>query len=207
MNINKTRKTYKDKKSIFNLTGSPIKIFKEWYLEAEKKVSEPNAFALSTSYKNIPSSRMMLLKSFSSTFIFYTNISSKKGKEIENNKAASILFWWKEMQRQVRIDGKLEQLSSSKVKKYFYSRPYESQIGALSSNQSSKLNSYEQLINEFEKNKSLFKNKKVLFPRNWVGFEFRPSSIEFWQGGKSRLHQRIEFKKIRKIWKKKILAP
>ena len=79
MNINKTRKTYKDKKSIFNLTGSPIKIFKEWYIQAEKKVSEPNAFALSTSYKNIPSSRMMLLKSFSSTFIFYTNISSKNG--------------------------------------------------------------------------------------------------------------------------------
>ena len=207
MNINKTRKIYKDKKSIMDLKGSPIRIFKEWYMEAEKKVSEPNAFALSTCYKNTPSSRMMLLKDFSSTFIFYANISSKKGVEIRSNKSASILFWWKEIQKQVRIEGQLSQLSKVKVKKYFYTRPLESQIGALSSNQSSTLNSYDDLVHEFEKNKSLYKNKEVPFPVNWVGFELRPKTIEFWQGGTRRLHQRIEYSRHNNAWRRKILAP
>ena len=207
MNINKTRKIYKDKKSIFNNNHSPLTLFKTWYREAEKKVSEPNAFSLSTIYKNKPSSRMMLLKSFSNTFTFYTNNNSRKGKDIDSNKFASILFWWKEMQRQVRIEGYLKELSQSTVKKYFYSRPRESQIGALSSNQSSLLSSYSELINEFNKNNIKYKNKKIPFPKNWTGFQLKPSLIEFWQGGKNRLHQRIEYKRNKNKWEIRILAP
>ncbi|NSW88962.1 pyridoxamine 5'-phosphate oxidase [bacterium] len=207
MNINKTRKIYKDKKSIFSNNHSPLALFKTWYSEAEKKVTEPNAFSLSTTYRNKPSSRMMLLKSFSNTFTFYTNNNSRKGKDIDSNKFASILFWWKEMQRQVRIEGYLKQLSESTVKKYFYSRPRESQIGALSSNQSSSLSSYNELVNEFNRNNIIYKNKKIPFPQNWTGFQLKPSLIEFWQGGKNRLHQRIEYKRKDKKWEIRILAP
>ena len=207
MNINETRKTYKDKETIFNSVNSPLVLFKSWYKEAEKYVSEPNAFSLSTCYKNRPSSRMMLLKSFSNTFTFYTNIGSKKGNEIKNNKFASILFWWKEMQRQVRIDGYLFQLKESSVKRYFYSRPIESQIGALSSNQSSSLKSYNELVDKFNENSNKYKNIKVPFPKNWVGFKLKPNLIEFWQGGKNRLHQRIEYKKKKNKWDIRILAP
>ena len=207
MNISKTRKTYKNKSDIFHVEISPLKLFKKWYLEAEKKVSEPNAFALSTSFKNKPSSRMMLLKKFSTNFTFYTNISSRKGREIIVNESASMLFWWKEMQRQIRIEGTLSELSLATVKKYFYSRPIDSQLGALSSNQSSKLSSYEVLVNEFHANKLRFKNKKVPFPINWTGYQLKPITIEFWQGGKDRLHQRIEYKRNKNKWESRILSP
>ena len=207
MNISKTRKTYKNKSDIFHVEIYPLKLFKKWYLEAEKKVSEPNAFALSTSFKNKPSSRMMLLKKFSTNFTFYTNISSRKGREIIVNESASMLFWWKEMQRQIRIEGTLSQLSLATVKKYFYSRPIDSQLGALSSNQSSKISSYEVLVNEFHANKLRFKNKKVPFPINWTGYQLKPITIEFWQGGKDRLHQRIEYKRNKNKWESRILSP
>ena len=207
MDIGKTRKNYKSKNGIFNNNRSPFLFFKEWYKEAEKKVSEPNAFALSTSSKNKTSSRMMLLKDFSNTFTFYTNTSSKKGRDILTNKAASMLFWWKELEQQIRIEGTLSQLSTYMVKKYFYSRPKDSQIAALSSDQSSQLESYNHLIEEFDTNKKKYSKKRVPFPKDWVGFELKPQMIEFWQGGPNRLHQRIEYKKIKDIWEARILAP
>ena len=207
MDIGNIRKRYRNKEDIFSSTLTPVQFFKQWYLEAEKKVSEPNAFALSTSYKGVPSSRMMLLKNFSASFTFYTNISSRKGRDIVINKNASMLFWWKEIQRQVRIEGELFELSKATVKKYFYSRPIDSQIGALSSNQSSKIISYEMLVNEFAKNKLKFKNRRIPFPENWTGFQLRPTTIEFWQGGEDRLHQRIEYRKNKNKWKSRILAP
>jgi len=118
-----------------------------------------------------------------------------------------MLFWWKEMQRQIRIEGTLSQLSLATVKKYFYSRPIDSQLGALSSNQSSKISSYEVLVNEFHANKLRFKNKKVPFPINWTGYQLKPITIEFWQGGKDRLHQRIEYKRNKNKWESRILSP
>ncbi len=207
MDINKTRKIYKNKKPFFDEYTSPFLLFKKWYIEATKKVSEPNAFALSTSYQGKSSSRMMLLKSFSNSFTFYTNISSRKGRDIKKNNQASMLFWWKELQRQVRIEGNLYQLSESTVRKYFYSRPKESQIGALISNQSSEVSSFTDLIEDYNKKRIIYKNKKVPFPKNWTGFQLKPRLIEFWQGGENRLHQRVEHKRNGKKWDSKVLAP
>ena len=207
MNINSTRKEYSKSRGFTKRDNDPFKIFKNWYKLAQKEVSEPNAFALSTSYKNKPISRMMLLKEFDEKFLFFTNKSSKKGRDIKANKFASILFWWKEIGKQVRIEGSLVELKIDDVKKYFYTRPFESQIGALTSNQSSEIGSYSQLKKKFFSNKKRFKDAKVPFPVNWTGYELNPSLFEFWQGGPYRLHDRLEFKKTKNIWKSRILAP
>jgi pyridoxamine 5'-phosphate oxidase len=209
MKISSTRKEYKNSKSIFDRGRNPLKKFKAWYKEAEQKVSEPNAFTLSTSYKNKPSSRIMLLKELDNELIFFTNKISRKGKDISSNKYASMVFWWKEINKQVRIEGKLRELPKEDVIKYFYSRPRESQIGALASIQSSKLDSYNDLISKFEEiqNQYLATNKKIPMPKSWVGYILDPELIEFWQGGSHRLHQRLEFKRNRNRWIKSVLSP
>ena len=207
MNIGSTRKDYKNQKLIFDDIHDPLIKFHQWYTDAKKKVSEPNAFALSTSNQNTPSSRMMLLKEYGETFVFYTNNSSKKGSDITQNKNASILFWWKEIHRQIRIDGKLKKIDKKRVEKYFYSRPIESQIGALISDQSKPIKSYNLLIDKYLATIKRYKNKKIPFPKNWIGIELMPKKIEFWQGGEFRIHQRLEFNKRGKKWNQKILSP
>ena len=207
MNIGSTRKDYKNQKLIFDDIHDPLIKFHQWYTYAQKKVSEPNAFALSTSSQNTPSSRMMLLKEYGETFVFYTNNSSKKGSDITQNKNASILFWWKEIHRQIRIDGKLKKIDKKRVEKYFYSRPIESQIGALISDQSKPIKSYNLLIDKYLATIKRYKNKKIPFPKNWIGIELMPKKIEFWQGGEFRIHQRLEFNKRGKKWNQKILSP
>jgi pyridoxamine 5'-phosphate oxidase len=120
-----------------------------------------------------------------------------------------MVFWWKEINKQVRIEGKLRELPKEDVIKYFYSRPRESQIGALASIQSSKLDSYNDLISKFEEiqNQYLATNKKIPMPKSWVGYILDPELIEFWQGGSHRLHQRLEFKRNRNRWIKSVLSP
>ena len=207
MNIGSTRKDYKNQKLIFDDIHDPLIKFHQWYTYAQKKVSEPNAFALSTSSQNTPSSRMMLLKEYGETFVFYTNNSSKKASDIMQNKNASILFWWKEIHRQIRIDGKLKKIDKKRVEKYFYSRPIESQIGALISDQSKPIKSYNLLIDKYLATIKRYKNKKIPFPKNWIGIELMPKKIEFWQGGEFRIHQRLEFNRRGKKWNQKILSP
>ena len=209
MKIRSTRKEYKIIKSIFDDETNPLKKFRKWYKEAEKKVSEPNAFTLSTSLNNKPTSRMMLLKGIDKDLIFYTNNLSKKGKQIKINKYASMVFWWKEIQRQVRIEGKLKEIPKENVLEYFYSRPIESQIGALVSKQSSKLSTYNDILKEFKKNKSKYikEKKPVPMPDFWTGYVLDPNLFEFWQGSNFRLHQRLEFKKKKNVWIKSVLSP
>ena len=207
MNIGSTRKDYKNQKLIFDDIHDPLIKFHQWYTYAQKKVSEPNAFALSTSSQDVPSSRMMLLKEYGETFVFYTNNSSKKGSDISQNKNASILFWWKEIHRQIRISGKLKKIDKKRVEEYFYSRPIESQIGSLISDQSKPIKSYDLLIDKYLATIKKYKNKKIPFPKNWIGVELMPKKIEFWQGGEFRIHQRLEFNKRGKKWNQKILSP
>tara|TARA_Y100001960_G_C14726641_1_gene855286 strand:+ start:656 stop:1285 length:630 start_codon:yes stop_codon:yes gene_type:complete len=209
MKIRSTRKEYKIIKSIFDDETNPLKKFRKWYKEAEKRVSEPNAFTLSTSLNNKPTSRMMLLKGIDKDLIFYTNNLSKKGKQIKINKYASMVFWWKEIQRQVRIEGKLKEIPKENVLEYFYSRPIESQIGALVSKQSSKLSTYNDILKEFKKNKSKYikEKKPVPMPDFWTGYILDPNLFEFWQGSNFRLHQRLEFKKKKNVWIKSVLSP
>jgi len=209
MKISSTRKEYTNSRSIFDRGRNPLKKFKVWYKEAERKVSEPNAFTLSTSYKNKPSSRVMLLKELDNELIFFTNKISRKGKDISSNKYASMVFWWKEINKQVRIEGKLRELPKKDVIKYFYSRPRESQIGALASMQSSKLDSYNDLISRFREMQNQYSDtsKKIPMPKSWTGYILNPQLIEFWQGGSHRLHQRLEFKRNRNRWVKSVLSP
>ena len=206
MKIGETRKEYKKRKIIIN-SDCPILTFKNWYKKAEKKVSEPNAFNLATSSGKYVSSRMMLLKDYGETFIFFTNFHSRKGVELFNNSKSSMNFWWKEIQQQIRIDGVVKKIQKEESKAYFYSRPKSSQIGAFLSNQSRKINSYEELIKEYKLLIKKYKNDIVPYPKNWGGYELTPYRIEFWQGGSYRLHQRVEFIKARTKWQMKKLAP
>ena len=118
-----------------------------------------------------------------------------------------MLFWWKEIHRQIRINGNLKKIDKKRVEKYFYSRPIESQVGALISNQSKPIKSYDLLINKYHETIKKYKNKKIPFPKNWIGIELIPKKIEFWQGGEFRIHQRLEFNKRGEKWYQKILSP
>lgn len=193
-----------------NLISNPFELFKKWFEEATKqKVDEPNAMILVTSTaKGFPSGRTVLMKNFDSTGVtFFTNYNSRKGKEIEENPNVSLVFLWKELERQVRISGKAARVSREESEAYFYSRPIESQVGALISNQSSELESKSKLLDEYEKVLKLYKETKVPFPDNWGGYKIIPIEFEFWQGQPNRLHDRIHFTKINSGWKIKRLYP
>ena len=207
MKIGSTRKDYKIKKKIIIKDNDPILTFDYWYKKASKTVSEPNAFCLSTISGNNAESRMMLLKDYGNKFTFFTNIKSRKGSQILKTKKCSMNFWWKEIHQQVRISGNISKLQNKLTMDYFYSRPKESQIAALISNQSRVIKSYDILIKRYKNFIKEYKNKEVPFPSNWVGFEINPLKFEFWQGGEFRLHQRVEFIKVGKKWKKNLLAP
>ena len=190
---------------------NPINQFNLWFQEAVKfKTKEPNAMTLSTIKKdNKPTSRTVLLKEVDNKgFVFFTNYNSNKGKEIKNNKNVSLNFLWKNMERQIIIEGITKKISEVSSINYFNKRPRDSQISAWVSNQSKKLknkivleNQYKKIIKKFEKMDTIPK------PTYWGGYIVIPNKIEFWQGKKSRLHDRICYKLINKNWKKFRLSP
>ena len=200
----------KEKKLIINSSNNPFSLFKEWFDEAQKnEINDPNAMNLSTiSKSNFPSSRMVLLKDFDDRgFVFYTNIKSKKGNDIINNPNVSLNFHWKSITKQVRIEGKAISVSDKEADEYFNSRPKESRIGAWSSNQSSKMNNREDLIEKYNFYKEKFKEDSIPRPDYWSGFRVVPRLIEFWQDMPFRLHDRLEFIKINNKWETKKLFP
>ena len=200
----------KEKKLITNSSNNPFSLFKEWFDEAKKnEINDANAMNLSTiSKSNFPSSRMVLLKGFDDRgFVFYTNINSKKGKDIINNPNVSLNFHWKSITKQVRIEGKAVSVSDKEADEYFNSRPKESRIGAWASNQSSKMNNREDLIEKYSFYKGKFKEDKIPRPDYWSGFRVAPRLIEFWQDMPFRLHDRLEFIKINNKWETKKLFP
>jgi pyridoxamine 5'-phosphate oxidase len=140
-------------------------------------------------------------------FIFYTNYLSNKGKQITLNPHAALVFFWPELQRQVRIEGILEKTAAHTADEYFASRPLESQIGAHASAQSAILESRKELEEEFERLKELFTREPLLRPEHWGGFKLIPEKIEFWQGRASRLHDRFEFTKPDNNWQFVRLSP
>ena len=190
---------------------NPINQFNLWFQEAIKfKTKEPNAMILSTIKKNNkPTSRTVLLKEVDNKgFIFFTNYNSNKGKEIKNNKNVSLNFLWKDIERQIIIEGVTKKISEVSSINYFNKRPRDSQISAWVSDQSKKLknkiileNQYKKIIKKFEKIDTVPK------PTCWGGYIVLPNKIEFWQGKKSRLHDRICYKLINKNWKKFRLSP
>jgi pyridoxamine 5'-phosphate oxidase len=189
----------------------PIKQFDKWWQEAvEAKIDEVNAMTLATaSADGIPSARIVLLKEFSDNgFVFYTNYSSYKGKQLEENPKACLVFFWKEMERQVRITGIVQKVPGEESDLYFHSRPAGSQIGASISPQSNVIESREWLEKQYASKEAAIKGGEVNRPDNWGGYQVKPVVIEFWQGRPSRLHDRLEYTlQENGSWKIERLAP
>ena len=197
--IDRLRNEHKD----FNLDGinedfgsDPIEAFKKWFDEAcAANISEPNAFSLATVDVNSfqPSSRIVYLKDLrNQELVFYTNYESEKGKEIEANLNVSMLFFWPELQRQVRIQGEAYKISKEDSDVYFKTRPRSSQIGAWASNQSQRLNSSTELTERVAALEIKFPGE-IPRPEFWGGYAVKPTLFEFWQGKPSRLHDRLVF--------------
>ncbi len=193
-----------------NVHKDPYEQFSLWMEETIKAgVTDPSAMILATSSKESgPSARVVLLKGVDKNgLIFYTNYSSRKAKDLEENPAASVLFFWKELERQVRISGKTEKVSNGLSEEYFHSRPYESQLGAWASEQSSVISGRDFLEKKFEEYKNKFKGEEIPLPPFWGGYMLRPERWEFWQGRENRLHDRVCYLKEKDTWKIVRLAP
>ncbi|AYV57623.1 pyridoxamine 5'-phosphate oxidase [Leptospira kmetyi] len=193
-------------------TGNdPIVFFQKWFQEAVlSEVFEVNAMTLATATKDgIPDARTVLLKGITNdSFLFYTNYESRKGKELEENPKACLVFFWSELERQIRIEGNVTKVSKEESEEYFHSRPRESQIGAVASPQSQKIPDRKFLEERFAKLSKEFEGKEVELPNHWGGYAVQPIRIEFWQGRSSRLHDRIVFeKKSGSSWDKFRVAP
>lgn len=187
-----------------------IKQFEAWFIQAvDGKSNEPNAFVLSTVGKDLrPSARVVLLRDFNeSGFVFYTNYNSRKSREIEQNPFASMTFFWPELERQVRIEGKLMKQSAAQSDDYFNSRPRSSQLGAWSSPQSDALPSRGVLDTALTEMERRFEGQPVPRPEWWGGFVLQPDKIEFWQGRPNRLHDRLQYIRAGFEWKISRLAP
>jgi pyridoxamine 5'-phosphate oxidase len=188
---------------------NPFKQFAEWYdVILKSGLKEPTAMTLATaSRQGIPSARTVLLKGYDeSGFIFFTNYESSKGKNLIENPAAELLFYWQEPVRQVRVSGKVEKTSREESENYFRTRPYESQVGAWASNQSEIIPDREFLEKKFAEFKEKF-GRDVPLPPFWGGFRLIPEQFEFWQGRKNRLHDRICYRKKNGEWEIVRLAP
>lgn len=196
-------------KDLIEVIKNPFDLFKKWYdLACKSEINDPNAMTLSTIFNDKPSSRMVLLKSYDKLgFVFYTNSNSKKGKSIDRNNNVALNFHWKSQNRQVRVEGITNKVKSKVADLYFKSRPRESQIGAWSSNQSDKLSSRNELINNIEKFEEKFKGKDIPRPSFWNGYLVKPETIEFWQEMPFRIHDRVVYTNVNDSWDIKKLYP
>lgn len=181
-----------------NIDANPIRQFQRWYDEVRANgVSEQDAISmtLATATKDgRPSARIVLLKSFSDLgFVFFTNYLSRKAKELSENSRASLLFYWPQLWRQVRIEGDVEKISAADSETYFQSRPLGSKLGAWASNQSEVVENRETLEARFGELEKRF-GEKVPRPEHWGGYSLKPNSIEFWQGRDNRLHDRLRYR-------------
>jgi pyridoxamine 5'-phosphate oxidase len=195
-----------DKKDV---NPNPVLQFEKWFKEAvDAKVNEPNAMGLSTvSADGKPSSRILLLRNFDEQgFVFYTNYNSRKGIEITTNPNAALLFFWPELERQVRIEGVLSKQTPDESTKYFDSRPRESKLGAWTSEQSKPIENRDVLDQAYIENSKKY-TEDVPRPSFWGGYVLKPVNLEFWQGRASRLHDRISYTQKQNNWMIERLSP
>ncbi|MGX5691012.1 pyridoxamine 5'-phosphate oxidase [Arcticibacter tournemirensis] len=189
----------------------PISQFSKWFSEAlASSLTEPNAMTLATATADgKPSARIMLLKGFEEKgFVFYTNYLSRKGQEITKNPVAALVFFWQELERQVRIEGILEKIEEKESEKYFHSRPRGSQIGAHASPQSREIPGREVLQKNLQQLEEKYKEGvEIPKPPHWGGYIVKPTFVEFWQGGQGRLHDRIAYRLENNHWNIIRLAP
>ncbi|EKT57414.1 pyridoxamine 5'-phosphate oxidase [Providencia sneebia] len=193
-----------------DLTPEPLQLFELWLKQAcEAKLSDPTAMAVATvDETGQPYQRIVLLKHFDEKgLVFYTNMGSRKARHLEQNNKISLLFPWYPLERQVNFVGVAERLSPIEVVKYFHSRPKDSQIAAWASQQSSRISARSILEGKFLELKQKFQNGEVPLPSFWGGFRVVFNSVEFWQGGANRLHDRFLYQREENGWKIDRLAP
>ena len=204
MDLRRVRKEYENR-GLYedDLVSDPIDQFKIWYSEIEEVgYLEPNAMVLSTVDKSgSPSGRNVLLKEVREDgFVFFTNYESRKAKDIENNEKVSLTFSWNELRRQVSIEGTAEKILESESDEYWTMRPYETKIGSLVSNQSSRIPNREELDTAFETQELKSRGSEIPRPQHWGGYKVLPNFIEFWQGRQNRLHDRIGYELTVQGW-------
>lgn len=212
-------KTIADLRKDYTLEGlskteidpNPFIQFKKWFDQAlAAQLPEPNAMTIATATpEGTPSARMVLLKDFDERgFVFFTNYNSHKGQELAENPQAALVFWWAELERQVRISGYVEKVSETESDQYFHSRPANSRLGAWVSNQSEVIESREALEQRLQEFQSKYENQEIPRPSHWGGLRVIPSEIEFWQGRSSRLHDRLLYTRLDDgSWKIERLSP
>jgi pyridoxamine 5'-phosphate oxidase len=194
-----------------DVAEAPIAQFDRWWKDAiESELDEVNAMTLATAdATGAPSARIVLLKGYDERgFVFFTNYNSKKGQDIAANPRVSLVFFWKELERQVNICGSIEKVSVAESDAYFQSRPAGSRIGAWCSPQSTVIADRQILEDNITKYQAQFGNGHIPKPDHWGGYLVQPSSVEFWQGRSSRLHDRIKYRKNDQgLWIIERLAP
>jgi pyridoxamine 5'-phosphate oxidase len=189
----------------------PLKLFQRWFAEARATgLPLPEAMTLATASKDgKPSARLVLLKQADEHgFVFYTNYRSPKARELDANPFASLVFFWPQLERQVRIEGTVTRVSPAESDDYFRTRPRESQIGALASPQSDVISGRDVLQQRFDELEAAYRDREIERPANWGGYRLRPERIEFWKGRPGRLHDRLLYEpQADGSWTIKRLAP
>ena len=207
------RKSYEKQELLeSNCPKNPLDLFQKWFLHADNSnsIEETNAVTLSTIGKDgFPKSRVVLLKKYTQDgFVFYTNYNSEKGQAITENSHICLSFFWPALEQQIIIKGKAEKQAENLSDDYFTSRPDGSKLGAWASNQSSVINSREELDKQLKNYQQEFKGKKIERPPHWGGFLVKPVSVEFWQGRPNRMHDRILYTLLEDFsWKTERLEP
>ena len=196
--------------SLWKTPKNPYPLFEQWFeLAVRSGLKLPNAMTLATASKTgKPAARIVLLKDVGPKGIcFFTNYRSRKGAELHENPRATLLFYWAELDLQIRIDGRVKKISARESDAYFSTRPRESQIGAHASQQSRPMTDQSVLFAEFGRLAKKFEGKEVPRPKHWGGFRLAPDSFEFWKGRDFRLHDRLVYTRSGKGWKKALLVP
>ncbi|HEY1791972.1 MAG TPA: pyridoxamine 5'-phosphate oxidase [Opitutaceae bacterium] len=193
-----------------DLAKDPFRQFEKWFQEAEAaRIQEPNAAILATAAKDgRPSARMVLLKGVDGRgFVFYTNYESRKGRELEANPRAAFLFPWVVLERQVIVEGPVTRVSREESGAYFHSRPRASQLAAWASAQSTLLSGRDALEASMKAAEGKYSGATAPLPPNWGGYRIAPETVEFWQGRRSRLHDRLRYRRDGTNWVVERLAP
>ena len=209
--LQKLRRSYKlSELSKNSVDEDPFKQFNKWFKEViDVEIVDASAMVLSSvDHAKLPSSRVVLLKELDNKgFIFFTNYLSKKADDFAENPAASLLFYWKELERQVRIDGIVEKTERKISEEYFQTRPHDSQIGTWVSKQSSVIPNRGFLDDKYDELEKKFGDDKIPLPEYWGGYRLIPNYFEFWQGRENRLHDRICYKEENNEWHIFRIAP